>query len=195
MKRKLLTLLSTAILICSLAVPVFASTNVPIKGTPPSGVGSPLGTLTQGQAMIEPMAAPPVTTVTGITSTYNGYIWRGWKVVGGPGGTVTLGNIVTVANSYSSTLSIAAQNVTAAVGFNVTYTSSMTASYSHPITNGMYGFIGYDDWYNVKTFTTAQRNYLGEIIATGTGYANQWYMFGYNYGETYSSGTQPPSPH
>jgi hypothetical protein len=117
----------------------------------------------------------------------------GWKVSGGPGGTVTLSHAYTVSNSFSSNFSIAASLVSAAVGFNVTYSTTMTASYSHNVSPGKYGFIGYDNWYHVKTFSDAE--YVnGYKFATGAGTAQQWFMYGYQYGETSSSRIFPPNP-
>jgi hypothetical protein len=67
----------------------FASSNLPIKGTPPPGVQTPIGNIgsTDNTQSAKPMGGGPIVTfaVTGITGTYNGYNWMGWQVSGGPG--------------------------------------------------------------------------------------------------------------
>jgi hypothetical protein len=79
------------------------------------------------------------------------------------------------------------------VGFNVGYSSNMTASYSHNVSAGRYGFIGFDNWYHVTTYSDAEYE-NGYLVATGTGSAQQWFMYGYEYGESSSGSIFPPNP-
>jgi len=191
-KYRIIALVFALILLLSQTC-IFAADGQATPGTPPPGNGNPIGTLHGPMPMPMPMSIES-TVVTQITSTYDGYIWRGWQVYGGPGGTVSLSRTVTVSNSYGATIAVIVSGISSGVGFNVTYSTSMTASYSHNVASGMYGWIGYDDWYHVKTYLCTSYFQPGHYHEDGSGWAQQWYMFGYFYGETSSYLTPPPNP-
>ncbi len=135
-----------------------------------------------------------------VTSGMTGYSWRGWKVTGGPGGSVSLGHSYSISNGWNATIQIGPEAISASVGYDVTYTSSMYASYTSNITAGMYGHIGYSDFYD-STLTnldiTARHYTLGILTGTETGTGNSWAWtrFVYAYGETLNSATLPPTPY
>lgn len=134
-----------------------------------------------------------------ITRTRSGYHWRGWKVSGPGPGTLTLSQSFTASNGWSSTIGFSHSVLSATVGYNVTYSRTMTASYSRNVTSGRWGHIGYDDRYD-NTYhdldLTVTLVWLGIPISTehGTGRTWQWTRFAYYYTET-SSASVPPSPH
>lgn len=215
-RHKSLIIAMSILLIFAFNLTAFAQTNCeePIKGNPPPGEGNPIGALNpfEGSSQMVPVSpdlvisgispkaiAYYITWVDSITSTWDGFNWRGWKVSGGPGGTVSLSNSYTVSNGYSANITVADSGISAGVGFNVTYSTTMQASYSHVVNSGRYGWIGYDDWYHCKNYTCHTTFYdpwgIPQGTSYGNGYAKQWYMFGYQYGESSSYNIQPPDPH
>jgi len=93
---------------------------------------------------------------------------------GGPGpGTLTLGQTVTVSNSFSANVGVTAGVVSAGLGFNVTVSTQWSCSYAAQIPSGQHATINaypvydcysYDVWYNPK---------IGDAYKAGNGSAKQ----------------------
>jgi hypothetical protein len=97
-----------------------------------------------------------------VLNTYTGYIWRNWQDTGEGPGTLVLSNTFGISNGWSSSIGFKDDVLSAAVGYNVTYSSSTTASYSHDVSPGMWGHIGYADFYDntVHDLSVAATQYV-----------------------------------
>lgn len=168
---------------------------LPPKEIYDSDIGKPIGDLTDNPLFFKRSTGVPPTFK--IKRTYKGYDWRGWKAQGGKGGSVSLSKSFGISNGFNSSISVSAYDISAAVGFNVSYSTSETATYSHDISDGKYGHIGLDDRFNVKEFdVTTYVSSHGQLIKKeGSGWAKQWYKYAYYYGETDSKYKEPPNPH
>lgn len=87
----------------------------------------------------------------------------------GPGpGTLTISVTNTVSNSFISTVTISASIVSAAVGFNVTETESITDSYTMDVPLGEIGYIEAHPYLDIYSFEV---------------WDNPWYWWGSKVGE------------
>jgi hypothetical protein len=116
-----------------------------------------------------------------IYNTFDGALDRGEVASGyNPGpGTTTLSFSQTLgySNGWNASIGFSHQAVTASVGYNVTYSSSASFTYSMQVAEGHTGHIGHQDWYHVQEFTcfTVYYQYPNNVIGYGDGWAQQWY--------------------
>ncbi len=134
-----------------------------------------------------------------VTNTWTGYTWKGWQVSGDPGGTVTLSQSFSISNCWGASIEFSALFLSATVGYDVTYSSTSLASYSHYVTPPMVGFIGYADFYDYTVHDLdVSATYYDDGVPTdyesGTAMTFAWTRFGYAYDETTSHLILPPIP-
>jgi len=120
--------------------------------------------------------------VTGITGTYDGYY--DYSTGYGCTGPCTAENTMTMSwtNKWYASIGFDHPPVSGAVGFDVTYTSSQSFSFSFPVPAGQTKVIRYKDWYHVKNLSL-RTDYLSSAPPYnvfqqeyGTGWGGAWYQ-------------------
>jgi hypothetical protein len=120
--------------------------------------------------------------VDNITGTYDGYydtnLGRGCT---GPC-TLAITESETYSNSWNVTIQFEKGPISAKVGYDVSYSSSMTFSYSFPIPAGQTKVVHYKDWYHVTNMNVHTTYYSCPSQCTpfqtdyGTAWAGKWYQ-------------------
>ena len=127
--------------------------------------------------------------VTSITSTYVGQRDRGVvaQTVAPVNTTTKLSYEMqrSVSNGWNASIAFEKDSVTAAVGFNVEYSTTGTASYSVDVPANKMASITLYDMYNVKLYD-CKTTWVYDTIPIqygyeyGTGWAEQWSHFGFS---------------
>jgi hypothetical protein len=102
--------------------------------------------------------------------TYGSYVVASVEKSGATNGTLTLSQAVAVANSYNVSVSVNAQIITAAVGYNVTQTWTTTATYSQNVTkdNKITVIDAYDKYYQRSFEVWEDDVFFNDFVTTGT---------------------------
>lgn len=128
--------------------------------------------------------------ITSITNQYRGEICRGVVAetvrVSNTDATLTYSQSLSVGNSCGVDISFDDSVISSTLGYNVSYSTSATASYEIAIPAGKMGSITLYDMYDVSEFdvkTTYMVNGANEILYDyeyGSGWAQQWTNFAYS---------------
>ncbi|MDR0418629.1 MAG: hypothetical protein LBH34_00240 [Prevotellaceae bacterium] len=132
---------------------------------------------------------PHVHEITSITSRYVGQRSRG-VVTQTVLPVKTTSQLVyensrSVSNSWNVSIGFEKSAVTGALGYNVDYSTTATASYALDVPVNKMGAISLWDMYNVTTFN-AKTTWIYDTVPTtysydyGTGWAEQWTRFGFS---------------
>lgn len=202
--KKIISMIVTLLLVISLAAPAYAADSVP-PAPAPMGIAAdtknPLGELdnvpVEHGYCEECMQArhfsliPHLHSVTAILNEYVGGYNRGVvaELLYPANTTSRLGYSKTrsVSNTYSVDISFSKSAVEAAVGYSVTFSDEMTASYELDVPSGYLASITLYDMYDVTEFeaTTSYYNNIDGVLYyshsdVGEGWAAQWTHFAYS---------------
>jgi hypothetical protein len=102
--------------------------------------------------------------------TYGSYVVASVEESGATNGTLTHSQAVAVANSYNVSVSVNAQIITAAVGYNVTQIWTTTATYSQNVTkdNKITVIDAYDKYYQISFEVWEDDVFYNDFVTTGT---------------------------
>ena len=202
-KRFLMVFCSVALLAGMLGGgSVAAADDIPTPVSPdyigPSGEYPPLGAGSEFEGGGD---WPWYTWEAYITNTWTGYHWMGWIVSAEYPGPVILSLMLGKSNGYSASIGVQSSILSGTVGYDVTYSTALQASYQHDITPGMVGFIGYSNFYD-NTVHDLDVFLIGRdyewpyewIEQQGTACTWSWTRWHFDYGETTSAGQTPPTP-
>ncbi|MFJ7407027.1 MULTISPECIES: hypothetical protein [unclassified Lysinibacillus] len=195
--KKLFSMLATVILSFSLVGTAFASESVSqetetiIPESTQIENDSTVGEVvnTSPEISLEDYGIQPMYLWnTVISNGYQGLSYGAWVdgVSGSGAATLTLAKTVGVSNTFSGTLTAKKDDITAAVGFSITWTDTTTASYSVQVPAGKKYKIQYRSVY--KKYKATQTTYstdIGSTVVLGTDiiYPMQYQYLEYRYVE------------
>lgn len=204
--KKLLAIVLSMVLVCLFSVVSFAATPnekaVPVDGSISETENTPIGNLTEAereQLVSKECDSCPtpyhfslighVHEITQITNQYRGQASRG--VVAETVGRVNTTTVLSyekgrsVSNSYGVSISFGIEEINSTLGYDVTYETSETASYSVDVPANKMAAITLYDMYNVTCFNV-KTTYVHNTIPIaytyeyGDGWAQQWTNFGFS---------------
>lgn len=165
----------------------YASNTPPVKSVPPQSVirnSSPIG----GNYRHKFSPGPGIHTKNifytyyfdGVYSRYDGYYDRGIIEIAGPNNTSSSNSSTftikrTVSNSFSTSIGADADFVSAHTGYNVTFSTSKTWSYTVTVPPYKTVYLHYRDWYHVQKFNCHKHYRLTGENVYGQGWSAQWF--------------------
>ncbi len=164
----------------------YADNLPPVKSAPPESVlrnADPIGTYTHGISGRKGVHTENIFYTDyfdGIYERYDGYRDRGIVEIAGPNNTSATNSSTytisrTVSNGYSTSIGANANFVSAHVGYDVTFSTEKSWSYTVTIPPYSTVYLHYRDWYHVQEFYCHRHYWLTGSNSYGTGWAEQWY--------------------
>lgn len=136
--------------------------------------------------------------ITNIRFVAYTYAFRGWKVSAWGPVTLKISLQVRKSNTVSVNVSVSYSIISAALGYNVTASTSVSVAGSYAVKKGKYRWLGYSDVYAKRAFTVQRLRHVNgktTVLSSTPGSAKKWLRYEINKASTAGPSRVPASPH